>query len=74
MNYYAIQVLEKIDDVYTWKFDTLHEAKAVAKKLSEKHKVEVIVYKIMGSFKPTISCDDMSVHSTYIDILDRFWS
>lgn len=53
---YAIQVIGNVVDAYDWKFSNFGEAADAAKDLSEKHKVEVMVYKIIGSFKPTV-CD-----------------
>ena len=51
---YGIYALNTIEDVYQWRFDTLEEAKTVAKEIAEKHYIEVIVFEIIGKYKPTV--------------------
>lgn len=48
---YGIQPIEGIKDVYTWRHDSFELAREAAWKLSVKHNVEVIVFKIVGSYK-----------------------
>ena len=51
---YGIYVLNTIEDVYQWRFDTLEQAKTTAKEIAEKHYIEVIVFEIIGTYKPTV--------------------
>lgn len=48
---YGIQPMSQIDGAYSWRFTAENEAIEAAKTLSEKHNVEVIVFKIVGIFK-----------------------
>jgi len=49
---YGIHPFGEVDGVYCWRFDSLEKAKAQAQELSEKHHVEIMVFEIIGFFKP----------------------
>lgn len=60
MNYqYSIQPFGKISAVYVSKFESFSEAIDAARALSEEHKVEVMVSRIIGYFKPTVIWDEV---------------
>lgn len=49
---YGIQAMEVVTGVYTWRHATLEAAKDAAYAICREKNVEVIVFKIEGSFKP----------------------
>ena len=51
---YGIHPLENIKDAYTWRYDSLDKAKETACELSYKHNVGVIVFKVVGSYRPEV--------------------
>lgn len=56
---YAIQPLGKVTVAYVYKFHTFNEAVEAARSLAEEHKVEVMISKVIGYFKPTIVWDSV---------------
>ena len=50
---FGIQALGAISGAYAWRFENFGDAKAQALELAQEHHVEVIVFQIIGSFKPT---------------------
>jgi hypothetical protein len=50
---YGIQPFSKINGAFVWRFSDLEAAKAQALKLAEEHHTEVMVFQIVGTFKPT---------------------
>ena len=48
---YGILTLGEIEVPYTWRFDDLESAKAAALELSQEHHVEVVVFRIVGSYQ-----------------------
>jgi hypothetical protein len=51
---YGINPIGGIKDIYVWRHASLELAREAARELSAKHNVEVIVFKIVGSYKPEI--------------------
>lgn len=49
---YGISPLLNISEAYIWKFDNLDDAKEQALKIAQKHHVDVIVFQIIGTYKP----------------------
>ena len=56
---YAIQPFGKVTVIYVSKFQTFNEAVEAARSLAEEHKVEVMISKVIGYFKPTIIWDSV---------------
>lgn len=51
---YGIFPVGGIKDVYVWRHFSIEKAKEAARELSSRNNVEVIVFKIMGSYTPEI--------------------
>jgi hypothetical protein len=47
---YGIYVLGEVLEAHTWKYLNKEEAMETAKYLSEKHKVNIIVFEIIGQY------------------------
>jgi len=47
---YGIQALDRVIDTYDWMHPTLESAKNTAKELAERHRVDFIVFEIVGTF------------------------
>ena len=58
---YGINPMAEIKDVYKWRgYANLSEAKNAAKDIAEKFHTEVIVYEIIGMFKPAVTWKEIT--------------
>ena len=58
---YGIQPFGSIDGAFTWRFSKLEDAKAQAMKLAQEHHVDVLVFQIVGTYRPAESVTDLPV-------------
>ena len=49
---YGISPLGEIQDSYRWVFDDLDSAKTQAQALAQKHRVDVMVFMVIGNYVP----------------------
>jgi hypothetical protein len=52
--HYGIHPIGEIKDAYIWRYISLEQAREAARELAERNNVEVIVFNIVGSYKPEI--------------------
>ena len=50
---YGIQPFGKIEGAFVWRFSDVEAAIAQAQKLAQEYHIEVMVFQIVGTFKPT---------------------
>jgi len=50
---YGIHPMGDVDSAFAWRHSSLDEARAVAQRIAHEHRIEVIVFKIIGTYAPS---------------------
>ena len=54
---YGIQPLGELKAAYIWRYPTFEAAKAAALEMTERHKMDFLVFKVIGTYSNTVRWD-----------------